>query len=298
MNLPSLDNLRCFDAAAHAPSFRAAARAVSLTPAALGQRIRQLEEQLGVRLFERTTRSVSLTAAGLALVPKARAALASVEDCVRAARGDAAPPSVELVFGTRYELGLSFFLPLLPTLRQAHPNIAMHFYFGSGSDLLLRVRNREIDCAVTSTRLSDPLLEHIRLQREDYVFIGSAALLDDKPFSKDQDAAKHTLIDYGPDLPLFRYWRDAPEGGDRLRFGRIWRVGSIEAIKRLVLKGEGVAVLPLYMVKDDLAKKTLKRILPAMRPLFDYFRLVFRQDDMHRPVYESLAETLMKEQLV
>ena len=56
--LPSLDNLRCFVAAAQSSSFRAAARVVALTPAALGQRIKQLEEQIGVPLFERTTRRV------------------------------------------------------------------------------------------------------------------------------------------------------------------------------------------------------------------------------------------------
>src|SRR5258708_33936200 len=64
MTLPSLESLRCFDAAARLLRFRAAAKAVHLTPAALGHRIRQLEAELGVRLFERTTRRGRLTSAG------------------------------------------------------------------------------------------------------------------------------------------------------------------------------------------------------------------------------------------
>jgi DNA-binding transcriptional LysR family regulator len=73
--LPSLESLHCFAEAARLLNFRAAARAVALTPAALGQRIRQLEEQLGAPLFHRTTRKVVLTQAGLSLQPYARRAL-------------------------------------------------------------------------------------------------------------------------------------------------------------------------------------------------------------------------------
>lgn len=73
-------------AAAQLLNFRAAAEAVALTPAALGQRIRAMEAQLGAALFARTTRSVTLTRAGMDLLPRARAALDAVEDCVRAAR--------------------------------------------------------------------------------------------------------------------------------------------------------------------------------------------------------------------
>lgn len=290
--LPSIDNLRCFDAAAHSPSFRAAARVVSLTPAALGQRIRQLEDQLGARLFERTTRSVSLTAAGLALVPVARAALESVAECLRAARGEHGPIPFELTLGTRYELGLSFVIPLHDTLRERHPGLTLHYYFGSGPDLLLRARSREVDCAITSTRFADPTLDSAQLHREDYVFVGSAELLRQTPFTRNEHAARHTLIDVGSELPLFKYWRDAPGGGDRLRFGRIWRVGLGEAVRRLVLEGRGVAVLPQYLVQADLDAGRLKRLFPSIKPLFDHFRLVFRANDPRRPIYEAMATTI------
>src|SRR3954463_5446158 len=80
--LPSIDSLRCFEAAARLLNFRAAARAVALTPAALGQRIQKLEEQLGVSLFRRTTRSVTLTEAGLSLLPYAEQCLTTARECV------------------------------------------------------------------------------------------------------------------------------------------------------------------------------------------------------------------------
>src|SRR5687767_2004537 len=114
--LPSLENLRCFDAAARLLRFRAAAKTVALTPAAFGQRIRQLEDELGVPLFERTTRRVRLTSAGLALLPHARACLDAAASCARAARGELGPPPAEIVMGTRHELGVSWLTPLLGPL--------------------------------------------------------------------------------------------------------------------------------------------------------------------------------------
>ena len=89
---PSFDSLRCFLAAARALNFRAAARSVALTPTAFGQRIKQLEEQFGVPLFVRTTRSVSLTERGLALLPAVERCLAAVDECSRVARGPTEHP--------------------------------------------------------------------------------------------------------------------------------------------------------------------------------------------------------------
>src|SRR6185295_16400638 len=83
--LPSIENLRCFLAAARLLSFRKASRSCSLTPAAFGQRIKHLEDELGVPLFQRTTRSVTLTEPGIALVPLAERVLAAAEECVRSA---------------------------------------------------------------------------------------------------------------------------------------------------------------------------------------------------------------------
>jgi LysR family glycine cleavage system transcriptional activator len=285
-SLPSLETLRCFEAAARAPTFRAAAKAVALTPAALGQRIRQLEDQLGVRLFERTTRSVALTAAGLAL--EAAAA------CARAARGETSPPATELTMGSRMELGMSFLLPNDKLWTDSCPGLQLNYYFGSGPEILSRVRTREIDCAITSARFTDPTLQSLVLHREDYVFVGAIKLLRRLPFTRAEHAARHTLLDVDAAMPLFRYWQDAAGGGDRLRFGRVWRVGAGAAMLKLVLEGAGVAVLPLYMVDGDLRRGLVKEILPTVRPGYDYFRLVFRKDDPRRSSYDALAAALLR----
>jgi LysR family transcriptional regulator, glycine cleavage system transcriptional activator len=289
VNLPSVDSLRCFCAAAKFLNFRAAARSVALTPAAFGQRIKQLEEQLGVRLFVRTTRSVQLSTEGLALLPTAERALGALMDCTRAAA--AGVPPMELVVGTRYELGISWLLPQIDRLEETHPSLHFHLYFGAGSDLVHRVRMMMIDCAITSSRLGDPKLDAIRIHREDYVFVGAPALLDRTPLARPQDAAKHTLIDHDDDMPLFRYWQDAP-AATPLQFARLARFGSIEAIRQRLLAGAGVGVVPKYLVTKDLAAKRLRPVFPKVLPQHDYFRLVIRADDARRAVFEALAASL------
>lgn len=295
--LPPLDSLRCFVAAARLLHFRKAARAVGLTPAAFGQRIRLLEESLEVSLFARTTRSVALSAAGLRLLPAAERALASASECVAIARGQGELPPTELTLGTRHELGMSWIVPRIDRLAQEHPGVHFHLYFGSGPDLVLRLRTLEIDLAISSYRFTDPRLDELPLHREDYYFVAAPALLEATPFRRAAHAAQHTLLDASADLPLFRYLREASEDASGMRFARIVRLGTLDAIRARVLAGAGVAVLPSYFVAPELRRKRMTRLLPKLPVAHDHFRLIFRRDDPRRTVYERLAESLRREPL-
>jgi len=295
--LPDLDSLRCFVEAARLLNFRAASRAVGLTPAALGQRIKQLELQLEVKLFHRTTRRVELTEAGLALLPAARNALIAAWDCTRAARGSLGPVPIDLRLGTRHELGLSWVTPLLPKLSLAHPGVTFHLYFGSGQDLELRIRSQEIDCAISSRRLSDPKLDSVRVHREDYRLVATPEVLAERPLQTVDDAANHTLIDIGEALPLFSYWRDAPGADEGISFQQTRYMGTVAAIRATVLEGHGVAVLPEYLVGEDIAAGRLEVLLPEIEPQHDWFRLLFRRDDPRVSLFRALAKTMSQEPL-
>jgi DNA-binding transcriptional LysR family regulator len=289
VTLPSLEGLRCFVAAARLLNFRLAARAVALSPGALGKRIQQLEEQVGVRLFERTTRHAALTEAGFAMLPWAERALDAAQSGLRAGRGELGRPPLDLTLGTRHELGMSWIVPMLAPLREALPWLTLHVYIGAGPDLDLRVRSREIDCAVSSRPIRDPTLDFETLHREDYVFVASPALLTRLPLREAADAPSHTLLDVHADLPLFQYWQSSAEGMERLRFGKVLRLGTIEAIRALVLASQGVAVLPRYLVEPDLRASAMTPLFPTVEPQHDWFRLFFRADDPRRSVYAALA---------
>jgi DNA-binding transcriptional LysR family regulator len=298
MQLPTIDALHGFLAVAQTLNFRSAAGLVAITPAALGHRIRGLEALCGAALFRRTTRSVELTDAGRRLLPFARSTLASAGECVKVSHAPGAPMPVEIVIGTRFDLGLSWLTPQIRALGEALPWLTLHFYFGASDDLLARLRTREVDCAITSSRFADPRLDAIALHREDFAFVAAPSLLRHQPFTRPEHAANHTLIDVGPSLPLFRNWRDAPGGGP-LPFARVLRYGSsLTLIHQVVLEGRGVAVLPQYFVAASLARRRLQLLFRRVRPQHDYFRLVYRVDDEARlDTYRTLAAQLIQRPL-
>ena len=93
---------------------------------------------------------------------------------------------------------------MLPRVHKDIPGLTLHLYFGSGDDLVLRVRTLEIDCAVPSTRLTDPKLDSAKLHMETYCFVGARKLIERTPFNTAADAANHCLIDTTEELPLFQ----------------------------------------------------------------------------------------------
>src|SRR5262249_56379237 len=95
-----------------------------------------LEESIGARILERTTRAVALTETGQRLLPLTRRILSLVESVPGTASADQAPLPYQLVVGTRYEVGLSWLCGALDTLARKRPHRTIHIYNGSSNDLL------------------------------------------------------------------------------------------------------------------------------------------------------------------
>jgi LysR family glycine cleavage system transcriptional activator len=293
--LPDLESLRCFEAAAVTLNFRRAAAAVTLSPTAFSGRIRRLEEHLGYPLFMRTTRQVSLTRAGQALRPQVQRVLDNARRCLSLGREEL---PFELTVGTRYELGVSWLTPALGELRRARPERTVHLSFGESEDLLARLRNGHLDCAVSCVRLASGGVRYEQLHREDHVLVGAPELLAARPLREAADAPAHTLLDTHPELPLFRYLLDARPPGEGWRFQTVERLGVIAAVRHRALEGAGVAVLPEYYVRADLAAGRLEAALPNVRLVHDHFRLIWRSGHQREDELRELARELRAVPLV
>jgi LysR family glycine cleavage system transcriptional activator len=286
-----LDSLRAFEWAATTLNFSSAAQHAHVSPAAFSERIRGLEETLGVKLFERTTRRVRLTAAGERLLPHAQASLVAATSMLEAARG--VRSTWELTLGTRYELGLSWLVPHLDTLAATEPERTIHLRFGDGADLLDEVRLGRLDALVSSLRVDVEGLVSAPLHTEHYRFVAAPALLEKFPFVSPEDARAHTLIDASPSLPLFRYLLD-PHGGPVWPFARRSYLGGIAAMRARVLAGHGVAILPEYFVRADLTAGALREIMPDHPPSADAFRLTWRAGHARGAALFQLAAELAR----
>jgi LysR family transcriptional regulator, glycine cleavage system transcriptional activator len=285
--MPSVESLRCFVAVAEHLSFRRAAAEVALTPAALTQRIKQLEEQLGAQLFDRSPRHVELTQAGRVLLQRARTALAAIAACGQLDAGDDAP--VRFSLGTRFELGMSWIVPALGELRTLRPHWSIDLVFGSSEEILDRLEQGRVDAIVTSAPTAHEAWSARVLHPETYVLVAAPALVDARPLDRPEQAADHTLLDIDRSLPLFRYAQSVCPG---LVFGGQWSCGTAAAIRAFVCAGQGVAVLPEYMVREDLNAGRLRVLLPDLELLADTFRLLYRRTSALGPILEQLADEL------
>ncbi len=287
-HLPSIENLQCFIAAASHLNFRRASEQMALTPAAFGQRIRQLEEQLRVELFVRTTRQVELTDAGRRLIPIAEITIRDSRACISAVLEDTEPPA-HITIGTRYELGMSWILPNILELQKVYPSWEIDFYFGSGQDIKGKLQAGQVDGIVTSAPIAQSTWTSEFLHTEHYVFVAAPALLEEVPFDSFEDTINHVLLDIDTTLPLTRYLTSKI---GRLTFGRVRSCGAGAAIIQLLLKNEGVAVVPEYMVRNDLKAGRLTRLCEDENLQTDSFRLIFRQTSVLEPVLKKIGEFL------
>ena len=283
-----LDSLRCFEAVATTLRFRAAAARVHLSPGALSDRIRRLEEGLGTRILARTTRSVSLTEAGERLLPLARSVLGMVDSMSGAAHADGVAQHCELLLGTRYEIGLSWLCPILGQLGRKRPERTVHLYNGSSSDLSGRLETGDLDAVVASLPLSSPRLTYAALHEEEYVLVGVDGALRCR-----EDARHLTLVDISPDLPLIRYFLDAQPDAEPWPFARVEYMGGIANVRLRLLEGEGrVGVLPTFFIKSDLSRGSFRRLMPKVRLRSDSLRLIWRMGHPRESELMALAQDL------
>ena len=155
--LPNLESLRCFVAAAQTLNFRKAAKQVFLSPGAFSERIQRLEEQLGVSLFIRSTRHIALSTEGMRLLSRATNLLEEAQRFHSFAT--CTDVKIELTIGTRYELGTSFLLPLLEEFQHSHPQWHFHLFFGDAPSLSAALLSSEIDVALSSMRIDHPRIQ-------------------------------------------------------------------------------------------------------------------------------------------
>ena len=290
--MPDLESLRCFLAAAKSLNFRTAARAVHLSPPAFGQRIAQLERDLGCSLFDRSTRRVALTSAGEGAVPAAQRLLAGVAELRQSVLEERGPTPFALTIASRFELGLSWLVPALSPLAKQRPERTLHVSFGDSAAMLTRTTRGLVDAAVTSARTLPGDLQFESLHDEDYAFVGCPSAAGKRWRISAKRARELVLIDIDPDLPLFDYFVRTQEGSSSWRFRGIEYLGTIAAIRMRVLEGVGVAVLPRYFVTADLRAGRLVELSPRGDLRQDAFRLIWRRDHPNQAQLVELAADL------
>jgi DNA-binding transcriptional LysR family regulator len=268
-----LTALRTFVLVAEQKSFAEAARRLRASPTAVSRAIAQLEDELGVALLRRTTRSVGVTSEGAAYLERCRRILDDLDDADRSVRGQDAEPRGTLAVTAPTVFGRMHIVPVVNGLMRAHAGLNVQL---SLSDRVVRVVEEGIDLAVRIAELSDSALHAIHLAETRKVLVASPQYLAER--GEPSDATQlhdHDLIVFDTLAPN-NEWRFTAEGRPAIRCEPRLLTNNVDAAIEAALQGFGVARVLSYQVQEHVREGRLKYLLEALEPPPVPINLVFQ----------------------
>ena len=264
--LPSLRQLGYLVELADRLNFRVAAEAQFVTQSTLSAGIKELENQLGVQLVERTKRSVRLTAVGEDVVARARELLAAATDLAESARSAARPLAGPLRFGAIPTIA-PFLLPqVLPPLRRAHPELKLYLREDQTERLLERLRAGSLDLALIALPYDTGDLHVRELFKDEFWFVAR----EDDPAAKEKEIAVRKLDPSGVLLleegHCLRDHAIAACGPRRGALESKVEATSLYTLIQMVEGGLGVTLLPEMALKAGILKGTKLIARPLASP--------------------------------
>jgi LysR family glycine cleavage system transcriptional activator len=250
--LPSLNGLRAFEAAARHLSFTNAASELNVTQTAISHQIKRLEEELGVRLFVRQNRALTLTPEAKEYLPGIRAAFndlrLATDRLLRKDNGHV------LTVSTLASLAAKWLLPRLSAFQHAHPGIDVRI---TTSMNLVDFRNGDVDAAIRYGRGQWPGVRADWLMADQLFPVCSPALLaGDRPLRCPEDLAQHVLL-HSTNEDDWRLWLTAAGLPTDISKEHGVTFDLILMVVQAAIDGIGVAIGRTSYVQDDIAKGRL-----------------------------------------
>ncbi|MBT8090770.1 MAG: LysR family transcriptional regulator [Gammaproteobacteria bacterium] len=247
-------SLRLFLRIADLNSVSAAARDLSLSPASASARLGKLEDIVGFRLFNRTTRAVSLTTDGAEFLPYAQQALETLETGLSAISGEGASAQGLLRMTMPGSFGRMHVIPALAEFRQRHPLVALDLRL---SDEVLDVVEGAYDLIIRNAPLEDSTLVARKLASDRRLLVASPMYLERHgiPMTPD-DLTKHCCVI----LADFNKWKF--ESGQVITAPRSIVVNDGEAVRTLIESGTGIGIQSQWIASEYLRTGRLVQVLP------------------------------------
>jgi DNA-binding transcriptional LysR family regulator len=245
---PEARQLHYFLATADELNFTRAAERLNVAQQSLSTAISQLETLLGIKLFERTTRTVALTDAGAAWLPHAREALAAIDRAATAAQDLAAGRAGRLRVGLAATAALELTPGLLRAFQTRYPLVELatsHFDFRDPSG---GVRERATDAAIVRPPFRDEGLELVTIGTEPrYAVMAADHPLADRLVLDFAEIADEPWMDIDTDPVWCDFWRVTEQRSQRVRIGAICR--TLDDLLEAARAGTAVGLVPQSVVR-------------------------------------------------
>ncbi|WP_037450216.1 LysR family transcriptional regulator [Sphingobium chlorophenolicum] len=274
-NVPDrLSGLSAFVRTADLGSFVAAGKALGLSPSAVGKAVTKLEDQLGVRLIQRSTRKLSLTEEGRMFHERCRRVLEELDDAQESLQRMREMPR-GLIRLSSPVIGQHVLMPALPAFLARYPEIEFDLDFSDrGVDLI----DDGADVALLMGPIPDNRFMVRRLKPYRHLLCASPSYLQQFGEPKAvSDLMAHRGIGFRfPDSGrLYEHTLRRSRSELPVRHNHFMTCNSLEAVREAVIRGIGIGCLPEFLAKDQLSSGTLVPLLTDIIDVTDQFSLVW-----------------------
>jgi len=240
-------------------SFAAAAKSLRQTPSGVSRSVARLEARLGVRLLNRTTRSLTLTPEGEAYRPRALGILNDLDELERSFSADKAAPRGKLLVSASVPFGLHRLLPVLPEFLERYPQVLVDL---SLTDALIDLVSQRIDVAIRHGTLRDSSLRARKLGTSRWLIVAAPSYLQRRGRPKrPADLKHHNCLNFNFRRSI-EGWTFKFDGTPRqFAIRGNFQGNSGEAIRLMAVGGAGVARLAHFLVAEDIE---LGRLVPLL----------------------------------
>lgn len=257
----SLTGITAFVAAAQTGSFTGAASRLGITKSAVGKSVTRLEEHLGVTLFLRTTRRLTLTSEGEHYLQQCQIALTILEQANYQIQEHQSVLTGKLRIDLPSAFGRKCIMPILMTLMDKQPQLKMSVSF---SERYIDMHEESVDLVVRIGNLPDSAnIVARQLTTQKLVLCASPLYLQKYGIPKEIEALSthRCIVGFRQETPF--YWM-LKEGDSFQQYTPtpFYELADGDAMLEAVLQGNGIAQLPLWMIGDKLKEGKLQKVLP------------------------------------
>jgi len=289
MRLPSTKTLRAFQLAARCGSFKAAASQLFLTPSAVSHQIRTLEDELGVPLFHRGARTLTLTDAGSSYLEEIEYLFERLDSATRELRARAGRSTLRLRVASFF--ANEFLLPRLVALHAAQPEIDLEIDTdGTGTDV--HPPDADVSIVMGSGTWSD--LHAHRLFAQTYVPACSPALFARTPIHTIEQLDGQTLLVFEARKDAWELWAESagaqlPPPRKRIHFN------NMASLVRATERSAGVGLVSAPLSTERFRAKSLTRLFEHELDIHDSYFLVHRGEVAGRPEVIAFRKWILDE---
>ena len=270
MRRADLADLTAFVAVADNLSFRAAASHIGVTPSALSHTMRQLEEHLGVRLLNRTTRSVALTDAGLRLLGRARPAVEQISRALDDLKSEQEHPFGRLRLHVSHFAGMAVIAPVWARFLSTFPDVQLEVH---ADEALVDIVAKGFDAGISAKDLAAADMIAVRVMGPMRVTVvgAPAYFARRRPPRTPDDLARHSCVQYrlASDGAVFEWAFERDGKSRRISVDGRVTVNDPDLAMRAAVDGLGIAYTVEALADPFLRSGQLVRVLEDWSPSFE-----------------------------